>query len=134
MKMNKAKRLLKKRIIIMLDKGTAKEEIIKKAEKVGWKKENIEEIFKQLEEKKKDEKEIKVKVPFLKKKKKQEETTKEQKEPEETTKETTEEPEEPKKKGLVGQLKELNEKIDIISDKKKQEKKLKKRNSNYHLK
>ncbi|KKN11194.1 hypothetical protein LCGC14_1028980 [marine sediment metagenome] len=112
MKMNKAKKLLKKRIIIMLDKGTAKEEIIKKAEKVGWKKENIEEIFKQLEKKKKEEKEIKIKVPFLKKKKQEE---------------IKEESEEPKKKGFAGQLKDIKETLDIISDKKKQEKKLKKK-------
>ncbi len=122
MKMNKVKRLLKKRMIMLLEKGTSKDEITKKAEKVGWKKEIIEEIFKQIEEKKKDEKEIKVKVPFLKKKEEIKEEPEELKELEE---------EEPKvetpKKGLVGQLKELNEKIDIISDKKNQEKKLKKK-------
>ncbi len=42
-------------------------------------------------------------------------------------KETEQPKEEPKKKGLVGQLAELNEKIDIISQKGKQEKKLKKK-------
>ena len=121
-KMNKVKRLLKKRIITMIEKGTAKEEILKKAKKIGWPKETIEEIFKQIEEKKKDEKEIKIKVPFIKKKE-------EVKEPEieEKQEELKEPEEEPKKKGLVGQLKELNEKIDIISDKKNQEKKLKKK-------
>ncbi len=124
MKMNKVKRLLKKRIITMIEKGTAKEEILKKAEKIGWPKETIEEIFKQIEEKKKDEKEIKIKVPFLKKKEEIKEPEIEEK-PEEEPKEEIEE--EPKKKGLVGQLKELNEKIDIISDKKNQEKKLKKK-------
>ena len=122
MKMNKVKRLLKKRMIMLLEKGTSKDEITKKAEKVGWKKEIIEEIFKQIEEKKKDEKEIKVKVPFLKKKEEIKEEPEELKELEE---------EEPKvetpKKGLVGQLKELNEKIDIISDKTNQDKKLKKK-------
>ncbi len=120
MKMNKVKRLLKKRIIMLLEKGTSKDEIIKKAEKNGWSKETIEEIFTQIEEKKEDEKEIKVKVPFLKKK--ETEKPEELKEPEE---------EEPKvetpKKGLIGQLKELNEKIDIISEKDKQEKKIKKK-------
>jgi len=111
--MNKAKKILKKRIILLLKKGESKEEITKKTETLGWKKEIIDEIFKQIEGK--DKKEIKVKVPFLKKK-------------EEPIEETPKEPEgEPKKKGLVGQLKELNEKIDIISDKKKQEKKLKKK-------
>ncbi len=116
-KMNNIKRILKKRIIIMLEEGKTKEEITKKAEKIGWKKDEIEEIFKKIEEKKKDEKEIKVKIPFLKKK-----------EPiEEQEEEPGEREEEPKRKGLVGQLKELNEKIDIISDKKNQEKKLKKK-------
>ncbi len=122
--MNNAKRLLKKRIILLLEKGKNKEEIIKKAETKGWKKEIIEEILKQIQEEKKDEKEIKLKIPFLKKKE----------EKPEIKKETTEEPEkeeeqeeEPKKKGLVGQLKELNEKIDIISQKDKQQKKLKKK-------
>ncbi len=119
MKMNKAKRLLKKRIVIMLKEGKSKEEIIKKAEKVRWPKEIIEELFNQIEEKKKDEKEIKVKVPFIKKKEEKEPVKKEE-EPEVME-------EEPKKKGLVGQLQELNEKIDIISDKKNQEKKLKKK-------
>lgn len=128
-KMNKVKRLLKKRIITMIEKGTAKEEILKKAEKIGWPKETIEEIFKQIEEKKKDEKEIKIKIPFLKKKKEIKEPEIEEK-PEEVEKpEALKELEEqePKRKGLVGQLKELNEKIDIISDKKNQEKKLKKK-------
>lgn len=114
-KMNKAKRILKKRIISMSEKGLEKNEIIEKAERVGWKKEIIEEIFEGIEKKKKDEKEIKVKVPFIKKKEEVEE------EQEETTEES------PKKKGLIGQIQELNEKIDIISDKKKQEKKLKKK-------
>ncbi len=52
-KMNQAKKLLKKRIILLLEEGKSKEEIFKKAEKIGWKKEIIEEIFKQIEEKKK---------------------------------------------------------------------------------
>ena len=122
-KMNNAKRLLKKRIILLLEKGKNKEEIIKKAETVGWKKEIIEEILKQIQEKKKDEKEIKLKIPFLKKKEEKPEIKKEIEKPEEIT----EQEEEPKKKGLVGQLKELNEKIDIISQKDKQQKKLKKK-------
>ncbi len=113
-KRNKARRLLKKRIISLLEEGKSKEEITKKAEAVGWKKEIIEEIFNQIEEKKKDEREIKVKIPFVKKKEQEEEPKEEP-------------PKEEPKKGLVGQLKELNEKIDIISDKKKQEKKLKKK-------
>ena len=63
---------------------------------------------------------IKLKVPFIKKKAKEE--------PEEIKEEPKEEPDvEPRKKGLVGQLQELNEKIDIISEKGKQEKKLKKK-------
>jgi len=44
-----------------------------------------------------------------------------------TKEEQEEEPEQKPKKGLVGQLAELNEKIDIISQKKKQVKKLKKK-------
>ncbi len=134
MKMNKVKRLLKKRIIMLLEKGTSKDEIIKKAEKIGWPKETIEEIFTQIEEKKKDEKEIKVKIPFTKRlmKAKREELGVKPKEeimePEEPKELEEEEPKvETPKKGLVGQLKELNEKIDIISDKKNQEKKLKKK-------
>ncbi len=127
MKMNKAKKILKKRITLMLEKGTAKEEILKKAEKVGWPKETIETIFKDIEDKKKDEKEIKVKVPFFKKKPQEEEIKEEipEEEKPEELKELGEQ--EPKRKGLVGQLKELNEKIDIISDKGKQEEKLKKK-------
>ena len=96
-KMNKAKRILKKRIIIMLDRGASKEEIIKKAGKVGWKKGIIDGIFEQLEEKKKDETEIKVKIPFLKKKIKEEEVKEEPEKPEEEPEEKEEQP----KKGLV---------------------------------
>ncbi len=113
MKMNKAKRILKKRITIMLEKEISKEEITKKAEKVGWKKEIIDEIFKQIEE----EKEIKVKIPFLKKK---------EGKPEEKQEIPEEEPE-PRKKGLVGQLNEIKETLDVISQKDKQVKKLKKK-------
>ncbi len=115
-KVKKVKRILKKRIILLLEKETPKEEIIRRAEKVGWKREVIEEIFIQIEEKKKDQKEIRIKVPLIKKKEEIKEDTPQEETPEETP-----------KKGLVGQLKELNEKIDIISDKKKQEKKLKKK-------
>ncbi len=126
-KMNKVKRLLKKRIIIMIEKGTVKEEILKKAEKIGWPKETIEEIFKQIEEKKKDEKEIKIKVPFLKKKEEPGEEPEKEQEQEEVT-------EEPKKKGLVGQLKEIRESLDIISQKDKQVNKLKKKKFKIPLK
>ena len=122
LKMNKAKRIVKKRIISMLEKEIPKEDIIKKAEKVGWKKEIIEEIFKEIE----NEKEIKLKVPFLKKKVEEKEEPIEVKEEPEETEETVE-PKEESKKGIRGQLNELNEKIDIISDKKKSEKKLKKK-------
>ncbi len=124
-KMNKAKRILKKRIILMIEKGITKEEILKKTEGRGWPKETIENIFKNIEE----EKEIKVKVPFLKKKKEEEEQKEE--EPEALKEEGEQEP---KRKGLVGQLKELNEKIDIISQKDKQEKKLKKKKFKIPLK
>lgn len=127
MKMNKVKRLLKKRIILMKEKGISKEEIIKKTKKGGLKKETIEEIFRQIEEKKKDEKEIKVKVPFLKKKEIKE-TIIPKEEPEEQIIEET------PKKGLTGQLQELNEKMDIISDKKKQEMKLHKKKFKLPLK
>ncbi len=124
MKMNKVKRLLKKRIVLMIENGKSKEEISQKARKIGWPKETIEQMFEDIEKKKKDEKEIKIKVPFIKKKEEPEEEPKEEPEKETEQEEVTEEP---KKKGLVGQLKELNEKIDIISDKKKQVKKLKKK-------
>ncbi len=109
MKMDKARRLLKKRIIVMLDEGIEKKEIIKKAEKVKWPKETIEELFEEIEEKKKDE--IEFTIPIRKKEEPKEQEPKEQ---------------EPKK-GLVGQLKELNEKMDIISDTRKAEKKFKKK-------
>jgi len=123
LKMNKAKRILKKRIIIMLEKEIPKEEIIKKAEKIGWKKEILEEIFKEIEEK-----EIKVRVPFPKKKKEEpKETPKEPEEKEETEKK------EPKK-GLVSQMNEIKETLDIISQKKKSEKKLKKKKFKIPLK
>jgi len=121
-KINKARKILKKRIIIMLDKGTEKEEIIKRAEKVGWKKEILDEIFDEIEEKKKDK--IELKIPI--KKKKPEETLEEELKRKEQEL-LGESKEEKPKKGLVSQIQELNEKIDIMSDKKKQEKKLKKK-------
>jgi len=108
-KIKKAKKILKKRIISMLEKKVSKEEIIKKAEKVGWRKEIIEEIFEEIEEKKKDE--IELTIPLKKKKEETEEIIKE----------------EPKKKGLVSQINEIKETLDIISQKKKSEKKLKKK-------
>ena len=115
----RAKVLLKKRIISLLKEGKTKEEILKKEEKTSWKKEEIEEIFKQIEDKKKNTKEIKVKIPFLKKKEPEKEIK------EETKEEETEE--ELPKKGLVGQLKEIRESLDIISQKNKQQEKLKKK-------
>jgi len=132
----KVRKILKKRIILMLDEGKAKEEIIKKAEKIGWKKELIDEIFREIGEDKKKKKEIKVKVPFLKKKEEIAEKKENfniglrspiSEEPEKPEELKQLEEQEPKRKGLVGQLQELNEKIDIISQRKKSEKKLKKK-------
>jgi len=77
------------------------EKLKEKREAKKQDKKDIKEI-KQLEKALKEEKEIEMPLPPLEEK-------------------------ETPKKGLVGQLKELNEKIDIISDKKKQEKKLKKK-------
>lgn len=111
LKMNKAKRIIKKRIMSRLEKGKEKKKIIEEAEEAGWKRETIEEIFEDIEKKK--ENQVEIKIPIKKKEK-----------PEEI-KELEEQ--EPKRKGLVGQMEELSEKIDIISDKKKQEKKLKKK-------
>jgi len=151
-KMSKAKRILKKRIISRLKKGKSKEDIIKEAQKVGWKKETLEEIFEQIENKKK--KEIEIKIPIKKKPEKKEkkekksfakkwkerkleklgiqEKEKKEEEKEETLEEELErkEPEEETKipkKGLVSQINEIKESLDIISQKKKQEKKLKKK-------
>ena len=109
-KMNRVRRLLKRRMVMMLKKGEDKEKIIEKAKKVGWNEEIINEIFKEID--KKDE--IEITIPLKKKK--------DEEEPEE---EIEEEPKE--KKGLVSQLSELNEKMDIISKKGKTEKKLKKK-------
>jgi len=123
-KIRKAKKILKRRIISMLEEGVSKEEIIKKAEKVGWPKETIGGIFEEIEKKKKDK--IEVTIPL--KKKKPSSTSEEIKEYNKYASEEKQEiKEEPKKKGLVSQIQELNEKIDIISQKKKSEKKLKKK-------
>ncbi len=94
-------------------------------------KENIKEKIKKIKEKrdlKKVEKKKKQLNKEIKEKKLREELEKPLPPAEIPLEEPKEEIEEEKpKKGLVGQLAELNEKIDIISDKKKQEKKLKKK-------
>ena len=112
-KLKKAKKLLKKRMGLMLEKGIEKEEIIKKAEKVGWSKEVLEVLFDEIMMSKKNE--IELTIPLKKKKLPSEQE------------EINESDEGKPKKGLLGRIKDLNEKMDIISETKKAEKKYKKK-------
>jgi len=91
----------------------------KKLEKVRKEIDKVTEEKERLKQEKKELKELK-----KEKKKEPEEILEKEKE----LPLTSEEPEsEPEKKGMMSQIKELNEKIDIISDKKKAVKKLKKK-------
>ena len=103
-KLKKAKKELKKYIIDKQDEKSD-EEIKESLLRVGWPKETIDEIFKVIED------EVEITIP-IKKKKEEPIEIKEEEKP---------------KKGLVGQIKELNEKIDLISETKKAEKKFKKK-------
>jgi len=108
-KMKKAKKDLKDYILDQ-QKNKSNEEIKESLLKIGWKEETIGKIFKEIKDG------VELTIPITKKK---EETPEEKK----IIQEEKEEP----KKGLVGQLKEIRETLDIISDKKKQVKKLKKK-------
>ncbi len=117
-----------------LKKQKAKK-VLKEIDKVIEEKERLKAEKKELKELKKEKIEFKLKIPFFKKKKPKEvkEEIKEiPEEPEEEKEEPIEEKkEEPKKeepkKGIIGQLSDIKETLDIITDKKKQGEKLKKK-------
>ena len=105
-KIKKAKKELRIWIKSRLEKGINKEDIIKVVEGVGWSKETIEEAFNDIEKKEKDK--IEITIPIKKK-------------------EEIKEPEEKKPKGIKRQLDDISETLEIITQKKKAEQKLKKK-------
>lgn len=107
-KLKKTKKQLKKYVVSMTDEDVDKQEIISKLEYVGWGKDIIDEVFDEIEKEKKDM--VEITIPLKKKKE-----------------EEPQEEETPKKGGLASQVRELNEKIDIIAQTKKQERKFKKK-------
>jgi len=105
---------LKRYIKRALKKGKTKEEIEELLLKLEWRKETINKIFDKLEKKGKN---IEITIP-LKRKILKEEPKDEESEPTEVEK---------KPMGIKGQLDEIRETLDVITHKKKAEKKLKKK-------
>lgn len=110
LKIRKARKLLKKGIESMMEKGVGKEVITAKAKEKGWSKENVDKIIKEIEDKEKDK--IEIRIPIIKKKVKEIEVE-------------VIEPEKPK--GLKEKVDELSDALDIIMNKDKQIEKLKKK-------
>ena len=105
-KIKKARKQLKKSIASWLANNIERNRIIEEAIKVGWTEETVQKIFNEIE----NEDILEIKIPIKKRKEPLEEAKKEK-----------------PKGGLVSQINELNEKIDIISKRKKTVKKFKKK-------